>query len=222
MFRLDFLIALYIFCIAVAELMGAKTFPLLAIGDFKIHASVAIFVVPVIFTITDVIAEVYGRARARGVVRIGLVVIALLFAFAALATALPPTARSSATEAAYDTVFGASLRIALASLVAFAASEFLDVYIFTKLREKMAGKALWLRNNASNFAGFLVDSTLFITLAFYALDKPLGNNVIFLMGLIVPYWLLKCAMSALQTPLVYAGVRWLKAEKKVINASTSN
>ena len=58
-------------------------------------------------------------------------------------------------------------------------------------------------------------------LAFYALDKGLGNNVSFLFSLILPYWLLKCTMSIIETPLVYAGVRWLKGDSSTPNESYS-
>ncbi len=213
-FRFDKLVALYICCLALVELMGAKTFPLLHIGSLHLNASVAIFLVPILFTITDVVVEVYGKQRARSLVRTGLAVIAMFFLFALLATHLPPSARFMGSEAAYDKIFGSTARIAAASLVAFGVSELLDVAVFAKLRERMHKRALWLRNNVSNFVGQFVDTTLFITLAFYALDKSFGANFGFLLGLIMPYWLLKCALSVIETPLVYWGVRWLRRDKQ--------
>ena len=138
---------------------------------------------------------------------------ALVMLFAALATHLPPSVRFEGREAAFDTVFGASIRIAAASIVAFAIAELLDVAIFTKLQKAMQKKAFWFRNNASNFVAMLVDSIIFITLAFYAFDMPFGNNVSFLLGLIIPYWLIKCTLSICQTPLVYLGVWWLRGNK---------
>lgn len=211
--KLDFLISLYIFCICVAELMGAKTFPLATIGSFKLNASVAIFVVPVIFSINDIITEVYGKERARSIVRSGLVIIALIFLFILLATALPPSVRFQDTNNAYDTIFGLSARIALASLTAFTVAEFMDIYIFSKIREKLGKKRLWLRTNASNILSQLLDTTIFMFLAFYALNKSLNDNLPFLLGLIIPYWLLKCFMSIIETPFVYLGVNWLKKDK---------
>jgi uncharacterized integral membrane protein (TIGR00697 family) len=208
--KFDLLVAVYIFCIAMAELMGAKTFPLFQIGSLKLTASVAIFVIPFLFTVNDMVTEVYGKERARSIIRSGLLVIFLILVFSLLATSLPPSGRFAASEAAYDNIFGKSARIAAASLIAFATAEFLDVYVFSRQREKMGAKALWFRNNASNFIAQLVDTTLFITLAFYSLNRGFGDNAAFLIGLIIPYWLLKCSMSVLETPLVYAGVRWLR------------
>lgn len=207
--KLDLLVSIYIFCVAVSELMGAKTFPILT-TPIKLNASVAIFVIPVIFSINDVITEVLGKERARSVVWSGLVVISLILLFSLLATSLPPSARFAAIEKAYDTIFLYSARIAVASLIAFAIADFLDIYLFSKIRETLGRKALWLRNNVSNFISQFVDTTIFITLAFYALDKPFVENVGFLWSLILPYWLLKTFMSVIETPFVYLGVRWLR------------
>ncbi len=214
--RFDVMIALYVFGVMVAELLGAKTFPLVSLGHFHINSSVAIFVMPLLFTITDVIVEVYGKKRARSVVFSGLTMVVLLILFSMLAVNLPPSARFAPNESAYDTIFGASIRIALASLAAFACSELLDVLVFSKLREKLGKKALWFRNNVSNFVSQFVDSAVFLTLAFYALNRPLGDNVGFLVGLLIPYWLVRCLLSVFETPLVYLGVWWLKGEKKQV------
>ncbi len=210
--KFDLLVAVYIFCIAFSEFMGAKTFPLLT-WPIKLNASVAIFTIPLIFTINDIIIEVFGKERARSVVRSGLVVIALILVFSLLATHLPPSTRFAASEDAYDHIFGKSIRIAFASLTAFAVAEFMDVFIFSKIRERLGKKRLWLRNNLSNFISQGFDTVLFMTLAFYSFSQGLGANTSFLMSLIIPYWLLKCSLSVIETPLVYIGVKWLKHEK---------
>ena len=208
--KMDLLVAIYIFCIIVSELMGAKTFPLLDLGFYKLNASVAIFLIPLLFSINDIIVEVHGAERARSVVRSGLLTIGLLLGFIMFAIYLPPSMRFKESEPAYDTIFGKSARIALASITAFALADFLDIYIFSKIRKKLGKSKLWLRNNLSNFAAQFIDTTVFLTLAFYALDKGFADNWGFLVSLIIPYWLLKCSMSVIETPLVYIGVKWLK------------
>ncbi len=212
--KFDLVMALYVFGVMVAELMGSKTFPLFQFDWLHLNATVAIFVMPLLFTMTDVVVEVYGKARARSMVFSGLIVVALLILFSLLATHLPPSHRFAATEPAYDTIFNATARISAASLVAFAASELLDVLIFAKLREKLGKQALWFRNNASNFVSQLADSAIFLTLAFYAFGDSFSSNFSFLFGLLLPYWLLRCGLSLLETPLVYLGVWWLKDDAK--------
>ena len=209
---MDLLVAVYVFCIMVSEIMGSKTFPVLDFGFYKLNASVAIFVVPLIFTINDIVAEVYGKERARSIIRSSLFVICLIFGFSWLATSLPPSARYLANEGAYDTIFGLSMRFSAASIIAFGVSDFLDVYIFSKIREKLGKSRLWLRNNLSNFISQFVDSALFLSIAFYALDDSFASNFSFITGLLIPYWLLRCALSVAETPLVYLGVKWLKGK----------
>lgn len=211
--KLDFLISLYIFCICVAELMGGKVFHLFKIGSFPLNASVAIFTLPIIFSINDVITEVYGKERARSVVRSGLLIVALIFLTDLLFTSLPPSKFFMKKEIAYDSIFATSARIAFASLSAFAISDFLDIYLFSIIREKYGKKALWFRNNLSNIISQLVDTVVFIFIAFYVIDKPFAANFSTLLGIILPYWLIKCFMSVIETPFVYLGVNWLKKDK---------
>lgn len=212
--KMDLLIAVYIFCVAVSELMGAKTFPVFDWGWVRLNASVAVFVIPLIFTINDVIVEVYGKERARSIVRSSLVVIFLILIYSLIVTNLPASKRFASSESAYDAVFGLSARISAASLIAFALSDFLDIYVFSLIREKLGKKALWFRNNASNFISQFIDSSVFLILAFYALDQSFGSNLSFIVSLLIPYWLLRCVLSVAETPLVYMGVNWLKKDKR--------
>lgn len=211
--KFDLLVSLYIFCILMSELMGGKTFHITNLGSFPLNASVAIFLLPIVFTINDIITEVFGKERARSVVRSGLLMIFLMMLFSFLAISLPPSMRFAGREAFYDNIFGTSIRIAFASLTAFALAEFTDIFVFSKIRQKLGKSRLWLRNNVSNIVSQFLDTVIFITLAFYALDKPFASNFAFLSSLIIPYWLLKSFMSVIETPFVYLGVKWLRSDK---------
>lgn len=211
--KMDLLIGLYIFCIFAAEVMWAKTFPLVVIADHQFNASVAIFLIPLIYSINDIIVEVFGKERMRQIIRMSLLIIVLIVAASFFFTRLPPSARFVSTEAAYDTVFGLSIRMAVASLLAFASADFLDVYIFSKLRQKLWNSKLWLRTNLSNIIAQFIDTFIFLTLAFYALDQSIAANVAFIVSIGIPYWIIKCLMSVIETPFVYIGVRWLRASK---------
>jgi uncharacterized integral membrane protein (TIGR00697 family) len=217
--KFDVLVALYIFGIMVAELMGAKTMQLTSFSWMSLHASVAIFVMPLLFTITDVVNEVYGRQRAKRLVRIGLMIVVLQLFTSLLFTTLPASARFAGSESAYDSIFSTSVRFAIASLLAFGISEMLDVVVFAKLRQRMGKNGLWLRNNASNFVSQFFDSSVFVIAAFYVIGQPFGSNASFLVSIILPYWLIRCALSVAETPLVYLGVRWLKPEKQAATSS---
>ncbi|MCR4329240.1 MAG: queuosine precursor transporter [Candidatus Roizmanbacteria bacterium] len=210
--KLDFLISLYIFCILASEVMGVKTFSLLNTPFIKLNASVSIFLLPLVFTINDVITEVYGAEKTRSIVRSGLVMIFLLSLFSFFFTTLTPSTRFLKSEDAYDLIFKQSTRIAIASLTAFGIADLMDVLIFVKIRNKFGSKALWFRNNVSNIISQFLDTFIFMSLAFYDLSIPFHSNSTFLIGLILPYWFLKCILSVIETPFVYLGVKWLRKD----------
>lgn len=212
--KFDLLVALYVFGIMVVELMGAKTFPVATIGNFHLTASVAIFVMPLLFTSVDVIVEVYGKPRARSVVWSGLIIVCLQVLTAVLFTHLSPSGEYASSNSAYNSIFGTSVRFGFASVLAFAASEILDIVVFSKLRQRMHKKGLWLRNNVANFLSQFVDSAVWTTLAFYAFSESFSGNFSFIAGIVVPYYIVRCLMSVIETPLVYAGVRWMKASPR--------
>ncbi|MFA5532273.1 MAG: queuosine precursor transporter [Candidatus Shapirobacteria bacterium] len=209
-FKLDFLIAIYIFCILVSELMGAKTFPIIELFGFKITGAMGMFLIPWVFSINDVVTEVFGKERSKNLAKTSILVVFLLILFSAFAIWMPPSSRFAITEGAYDTVFSQSIRISIASLIAIAISNLTDISIFWKLKNRLKKYGLWFRNNVSNNLALLLDTVVFMTLAFYSFEKTFNSNLIFLLGLIIPYWLLKTFMSMITTPFVYWGINWLK------------
>ena len=211
--KLEILVGLYIFCLFACEVMGFKLIPLFQIGEMHFSTSVAIFLLPFIFSINDVIIEVYGIKKALAVARLGFCMIALIALLSLVFTALPPAERFINSNDAYSAVFAFSVRASIASLTAFAVAQATDMLVFQKIRARLGKKSLWLRTNVSNVIGLLVDTVVFMTIARYDLGADVTNNIQYLSGLILPYWIFKCLMSVLITPLTYVGVRWLKRDK---------
>ena len=86
-------------------------------------------------------------------------------------------------------------------MVAFITSQIWDVVVYDKLKVLTKGRYLLLRNNVSTSTSQLLNSALFITIAFYG-SRPVGP-------LIFGSMLLKWAIAAIDTPFVYWGVRWI-------------
>jgi uncharacterized integral membrane protein (TIGR00697 family) len=97
----------------------------------------AIFFIPFIYCINDIFAQVWGYKTARTVYRISLFSIVGLAFFSWLSTTLPASMIFEGKEAAFDTIFGQTLRFSLASIAAFAVSDILDVIIFCRLRDTL-------------------------------------------------------------------------------------
>lgn len=201
--KTNILLGVFVTGIVLANLLGAK------IVDFGFFvASVGIFMYPVTFLATDIVAEVYGRKKAMNFVMTGLIANAIMFFMVAAAVVLPPAPRYPSNEAFVE-VFNPSLRIIGASIIAFFIGQLHDVRAFEFWREKTGGKYLWLRNNASTIVSQFIDSTIFMFLAFYRMTPE--YTVPFIFALIIPWWILKVTIALADTPLVYLGVRWLRS-----------
>ena len=100
------------------------------------------------------------------------------------------------------------MRIIIASIVAFFLSQLHDIVVFEKLKKRTKWKHLWLRNNLSTMGSQLIDSTVFMFLAFYAITPKF--DVKFIISLIIPFYIFKIIFAIIDTPFVYLWVKWLK------------
>jgi hypothetical protein len=201
-FKVDILKALYVTVIILSNLLGAKITTI-----FGVDVSVGIFLVPIAFLVTDIMEEVLGKRDVQKLITITVIALIITFLFTAFSVWLPANARFTyASE--YTTVFTNSLRMILASLVAFVLSQTNDVIAFEYFKKLTAGKYLWFRNNASTFISQFIDTTIFMFIAFYHLTPKFTFEYIW--QLIIPYFIFKIIVALLDTPFCYLGVRWLK------------
>lgn len=197
-------LAIYLTSLMAANTLGLKIMPFL----WGLHLSVGVFMFPVVFLATDVIGEIYGKRMARLFVLAGFVSTALFILYSFISLAMPWAAAGAWVHESYNTVFGISVRIAIASLVAFVIAEYQDVFAFFFFREKWGTKFFWLRSNLSNLWSQFLDTVIFMVIAFYGVYS---NEA--LVSLIISWWLFKVAMGVLYTPLSYVGL-WLLREKE--------
>lgn len=196
-------LALYLASLFAANTLGLKIMPFI----FGLHVSVAIFSFPFVFLTTDVIGEVYGKKMARLFVIAGFITTALFVVYSFLSLALPWDPAAAWVHDSYNTVFGISLRIAFASLVAFAVAEYQDVVSFFFFRDLWGTSKFWLRSTLSNIWSQFLDTVLFMVIAFYGVYS---NPTLF--RIIISWWIFKVAMGILYTPLSYVGL-WLLRDK---------
>jgi hypothetical protein len=135
----------------------------------------------------------------------------------AVAIKMPPATRFEHNEA-YGLIFGNSIRIIIASLIAFFLSQTHDIWAFSFWKKQTHGKFLWFRNNLSTFISQFIDTTLFMFIAFYQVTPKF--DVPFIFSLIIPYWLFKIAFAVIDTPIVYGIVAWLKQGHHNSNPTT--
>jgi uncharacterized integral membrane protein (TIGR00697 family) len=199
--------------IVASNLVGTKVIPFFTIGNFQVTGSVGIFLFPLSFLITDIVAEIYGARATRWLVTGTLAVLVLVLGVTGLATVLPPADRFAEQNAAYVGVFRSSLRIIIASIVAFTLSQYHDVWAFDFWRKKTGGRFLWLRNNLSTIVSQLIDTVIFMLIAFWGVSEQFTLGFV-LGSMLPPYYLLKVLAAFLDTPLVYLGVRLLRRSRQ--------
>ena len=194
-------LAIYLASLFAANTLGLKIMPFI----LGLHVSVAVFSFPFVFLTTDVSGEVYGKRMAKLFVLAGFIATALFIVYSFLSLALPWDPAAEWVHPSYNTVFGISLRIAIASLVAFIVAEYQDVVSFFFFKAKIGSRYFWLRSNLSNLWSQLLDTVLFMTIAFAGVyPTPV------LIRIIITWWLFKVAMGVLYTPLSYLGIRFLR------------
>jgi queuosine precursor transporter len=196
----DLVMAAFVTVLLCANLIGAAK--VARVWGVTFGAGVLFF--PISYVFGDVLTEVYGYARARKVVWAGFG--ALIFAtFMTWAVLAFPPAPGWTHQAAYETVFGSTPRIVLASLVAYFCGEFCNSYVLAKMKLITSGRFLWMRTIGSTIAGEAVDSLIFYPLAFLGIwPRELVVQVL------ISNYLLKVGWETVMTPVTYRVVNALK------------
>ncbi|MBL8521914.1 MAG: queuosine precursor transporter [Betaproteobacteria bacterium] len=179
------------------------------IGPLTFGAGVLFF--PISYVFGDILTEVYGYARSRRVIWTGFAALAFASFMAWVVVALPPAPFWS-NQAAYETAFGTTWRISLASLIAFSCGEFVNSFVLAKMKIWTAGKHLWSRTIGSTIFGEGVDSLLFYPLAFW------GTGIIpddKLPAVMLAQFLAKVGVEVAFTPVTYKIIAWLKRAEGV-------
>jgi queuosine precursor transporter len=213
----------------VAELIGVKIFSLertlsLApanihlfgnfILDFNLTAGAIIW--PVVFITTDIINEYFGKKGVRQITFLTIGLIIYVFLVISVVTSLSPAnfwldinqvdndGQPFNINYAYNKIFLQGLGIIVGSLIAFMLGQFLDVYIFQKLRKVTGAKMIWLRATGSTLISQLLDSFVVLFIAFYIFgNPPWPFNQVIAVGII--NYLYKFVVAIVLTPLLYLG-----------------
>ena len=165
---------------------------------------------PISYIFGDILTEVYGYRRSRGVIWTGFFCLALSALVFWLVQVLPPEANweQQVGQARYIAVLGgmSSGGIVLASLSGYWAGEFANSFTLAKMKIWTEGRWLWTRTIGSTIVGEFVDTLAFITIASLAGVFPWATFT----SLLVTNYLFKCGVEALMTPLTYLIVGTLK------------
>jgi uncharacterized integral membrane protein (TIGR00697 family) len=209
----------------LAEFVGVKIFSLektlgvtpftldlfgQTIAGFNLTAGVMLW--PIVFLLTDLINEYYGRDGVRRLSFIAAGMILYAFIMVSITMALSPAdfwAIDANTgfdvHAAYNKIFGQGLWIIAGSLTAFLVGQFVDVAVFIQLRRLTQSRFLWLRATGSTLVSQLIDSYVVLFIAFY---WGAGWSAESVLAIGMVNYIYKFVIAISLTPVLYS-VHWL-------------
>ncbi|MCK5387840.1 MAG: queuosine precursor transporter [Candidatus Izimaplasma sp.] len=150
-----------------------------------------------LFLVTDSLSEKYGIKDAKRAVYIGFFSLLATVVIMQFSIWFIPNIDDYANDSLI-TIFSILPRIALASMSAYIVSQLFDVYIFQKIKKATKGKYLWLRNNGSTLLSQLIDTSIFVPIAFIGIYEFEIVKSIF-----ITTYIIKIIVAALDTPFIY-------------------
>lgn len=146
------------------------------------------------YPIVDCICELWGKKIATQTLCFGLIS-QVLFAIIIQISIVTPHSTFWHLQSEYQMILSTGPIVVIASLIAFAISQLLDIVVYQRIKKLSNGKWLWLRSNVSTYLGQAIDSIIFVSIVFFNSNQKLN----ILSGSIF----IKVILSLLMTPVVY-------------------
>jgi uncharacterized integral membrane protein (TIGR00697 family) len=221
--RLFLVLAGFFVCNAlIAELIGIKIFALeetLGLAPFdwdlfgqtgSLNFTAGVLLWPVVFIMTDVINEYFGRRGVRFVsfLTVGLILYAFLFAYLAMSLApagwwvgISQDRGVPDMQTAFEVIFGQGMWTIAGSVTAFLIGQLIDVAVFHRVRRLTGERMIWARATGSTLVSQLVDSFLVLYIAFVLGPQQWPTSLFLAVGTV--NYLYKFAAAVALTPLIY-------------------
>ncbi len=196
----------FVVCLIVANVVTSKVLDTgIHIGGVPILIPGAALTYAMTFLCTDVIGEIWGKKEANKAVIRGFVAQLVALVLIILTMYLP--AYDEEMQRAYRMLLGQTPVFVFGSLVAYLCSQSWDVWIFHKIRGRFCGnpKRRWIWNNASTLTSQIIDTAIYISIAF---GIGLGwfmqeGGMMLVLGMVIGQYLLKAGLALCDTPFFY-------------------
>lgn len=167
--------------------------PMVGLGPLAVEAGIFAFLLLV--TISSAVAELHGRAVANRLVQIGFLPLIASILLSIIVLSVPAASDMDPARAdAFAMMMGGTPRIWLGGIIAYGISQTLNVTLFAALKGQEGSRMLWLRAAVASILSQIVDTLLFVSIAFYGIF-PIGE-------LLLGQMLAKVVLSALLVPPV--------------------
>jgi len=202
--HLDTITAFFVAVLLISNVASTK---ILDLGWFTFDGGTLLF--PLSYIFGDILTEVYGYKRSRKVIWLGFVSALVMSLVFIIVGKLPP-ASDWPYQQAYENILGLTARIVVASLCAYLVGEFSNSFILAKLKLATKGKYLWVRTIGSTLVGQVLDTIIFVLIAFWGVLPPA-----LVISVIISNYIFKCGVEILFTPITYRAVNWLKSKERI-------
>jgi uncharacterized PurR-regulated membrane protein YhhQ (DUF165 family) len=220
------LAGIFLCAMTMLNLLGITRF--IDLGPWTL--AVGVLPYPITFLCTDLISELYGRKRANFLVTFGLCLNLFILGFMWLGNALPaaeiqapwqtlslsePVALPDGSTVSgqvelFGLLYATTSGAVLASMLAYFAAQYCDVFMFHFWKNLTQGKHLWLRNNGSTIVSQGVDSFMVVAVTFGAQFLAGAMTLSTMFGLMTSNYLFKLTVALLDTIPLYLCVHYLR------------
>jgi len=196
--------------LVTANAIASKVFDMgFTLFGNEVTLTVGAICYPITFLVTDVIGELWGKEESKLAVKYGFIC-QLISTFIIIAARYLP-AVDPGMQDSYVALLGQNWVFVIASLVAFLASQSWDVFVFHKLRDNYIKKhgtrdgGRWIWNNGSTIGSQLIDSIIYVLIAFgfgfgWLFDSTMHGM---LLSMVVGQFIVKTVLALCDTPIFY-------------------
>jgi queuosine precursor transporter len=180
--------------VCMAGVLGTK---IVAIGPLTVEAGIFAFLQLVV--LSSAVSELHGSETATKLVRYGFIPLIISAILIQLVIAMPPASFWTQQDA-FAGILGQGSRMMVAGLISYGISQSLNVALFDRLKNG-TGKLVWLRGMIAAVVSQIVDTGIFLTIAFF--------GVLPLMPLLISGVTAKVILSVIMVPpLIQLAVTW--------------
>lgn len=200
---------------ALEDTLGLAPFEWALFGQSgSLSFTAGVLVWPLIFVLTDLINEFYGKRGVRfiSLLSVGLILYGFAFAYAAIALAPADWWVGAAAaqgvpdqQAAFAAIFGQGLWAIMGSTVAFLVGQIIDITIFVRIRRWTGERFVWLRATGSTAVSQLVDSFIVLYIAFVLGPQAWPTSLWLAVGTVNYGYKMAAAIALI--PLIYLARR---------------
>lgn len=160
---------------------------------------------PIVFLLTDLLNEFYGRKVVQKLSWITAILIAYCFILVGISLKIPAFSipdSSLADDNAYNLVFGQAQMVIVGSICAFLLSQLLDAFLFDKIKRKTGDRFIWLRSTGSTIFSQIIDTYVVLYIGF-VLNGTMSLSDFWKIAPV--NYSLKLLIALALTPLIYLG-----------------